>query len=175
MAFCYSRCVGMTYLLSWLAFNITNDVLRLSNNLIHNFLSLCPRLLDSLHVRTGGLLWCCSRFLGRSSLLGSSCAAGSLGFSNAARSYFAGAGLRCVGLGGRAAFCRRDCVLNLLNKTGLRVAFVNKSVCYCVCLGMATEVLRRGGGQYKAVCEGGRKLTSSRARSCCHLNCSRDF
>jgi hypothetical protein len=52
---------------------------------------------------------------------------------------------------------------------------VNKSVCYCVCLGMATEVLRRGGGQYKAVCEGGRKLTSSRARSCCHLNCSRDF
>jgi hypothetical protein len=114
----------MLYLFSWLAFDITNNVLCLSHNLIHNLLRLGPRLLHSLHIRASSLLWCGSRLFGRSSLLSGSRGSSSLGLGNATRSHFAGAGLRRVGFGSRASFCGRDCVFNLLDETGLGVAFV---------------------------------------------------
>jgi hypothetical protein len=113
----------MLYLFSWLAFDITNNVLCLPHNLIHNLLRLGPRFLYSLHIRASSLLWCDSRLFGRSSLLSGS-SGSSLGLGNATRSYFAGAGLRRVGFGSRASFCGRDCVFDLLDETGLGVAFV---------------------------------------------------
>jgi hypothetical protein len=121
----------MLYLFSRLAFDITNNFLCLSHDLVHDLFRLSPRLLHRLHVRTGSLLWCCNRLLDRSSLLDGSrgtSSSGSLGLSDATRSYFAGAGLRRIGFGGRASFCGRDDILDLLDETGLGVAFVETSV-----------------------------------------------
>ena len=86
----------MLYLFSWLAFDITNNLLCLSHNLVHDLLRLGPRLLYRLYVRTGNLLWCCNKLLDRRGLLGGSrgtSSSGSLGLGDATRSYFAGAGL----------------------------------------------------------------------------------
>jgi hypothetical protein len=123
---CFSDCKiqKMSYLFSWLAFHITDNMLCLSDNLIHNLFRLGPRLLHRLDVGTGRLLWCGSRLFGRSGFLGGGRGSSCLGLGNASRSYFAGTGLRRVGLGGRASFCGRDCVFNFLDETGLGVALV---------------------------------------------------
>jgi len=143
----------MIYLLSRLTLHITNNLLGLSNNLINNLLRLGPRLLDRLDVGAGCLLWCSSGLgLGRSRLLSSGRASGSFGLGDAAGGYFAGAGLRRVGFGGRAAFCGRDCIFDLLDETGLGVAFVRvRSVCCCL-VGERWACMEAWLGQCRAVC-----------------------
>jgi len=170
----------MIYLLSRLTLHITNNLLGLSNNLINNLLRLGPRLLDCLDVGAGCLLWCSrGRGLSRSRLLSSGSRRGSFGLSDATRGYFAGAGLGRVGFGGGAAFCGRDCVFDLLDETGLGVAF-GKRLVFCYLVGKCVRVWRRGWGSAglyacaELVGKGGR-LTSSRACSRGHFAWSEGF
>ena len=142
----------MIYLLSRLTLHITNNLLGLSNNLINNLLRLGPRLLDRLDVGTGCLLWCSSSLgLSRSRLLSSGRGSGSFGLGDAARDYFAGAGLGRVGFGGRAAFCGRDSVFDLLDETGLGVTF-GKRLVFCCLVGKRFSRMEAWLGQCRAVC-----------------------
>lgn len=143
----------MLYLLPRLTLHITDNLLRLSHNLINNLLRLGPRLLDRLDVGPSRLLRCSSSLgLSRSRLLsGGRGGSGSFGLGDATGGYFAGAGLGRVGFGGGAAFCGRDCVFDLLDETGLGVAFEERLVFCCLAGGKCScmEVWLR---QCRAVC-----------------------